>query len=52
MQEKKDLTFSSLVRKIDEKWGHTYLEPEEVEEEDFVLEDLLIKEWLAIKETK
>jgi hypothetical protein len=34
---KKELTFASLVRKIDEKWSHTYEDYEE-KEEDQVLE--------------
>jgi hypothetical protein len=32
--EKKDLTFSSLVRAIDEKHGHTYEDPPPEPEED------------------
>lgn len=40
-EEKKDLSFETLVRKLDEKYGHTYIDvswmkgdKEEEEEED------------------
>lgn len=41
MADQKDLTFSSLVRAIDEKWGHTY-EEVEVAAVDWDLDTLMI----------
>jgi hypothetical protein len=37
-KKEKDVTFANLVEKIDEKWGHTYEDYTEDEDEDLVLE--------------
>lgn len=36
-EEKKDLSFESLVKAINEKWGHTYEDPPQ--EEEIVIPD-------------
>jgi hypothetical protein len=40
----KDLSFSKLVKDINKKWGHTYLDPV-VSEEELDEQEVTIEEW-------
>jgi hypothetical protein len=36
MKKTKDVTFANLVQQLDEKWGHTYEDPKEGEEDEIL----------------